>query len=470
MAAAPVSTLVDVCVGSAVRSQYWLTTRALWSVALHELRLLDCLATLRRFFFGEAGDFAQLLADRLLAVLAAQDQAQAAGGGGAAAAAVGAAAGHLPSTSAGADRPSPASRVCGGATPAAAAAAAAARLPGVQALSLVLEDAKASCSCIGEAAGAGLYFASTPGRDVYRTRTGGGGEAGGDQLQHLRSLVSATDAATLCCRLADPDVAHLLGLHPGSHAAAAYAAVFSALLRLRCCVARLHASWLGLSKPTMVEAAARAAEEEGSNGGSSADSAGAAARSVRRVRSMRLWHRQALHFSGALQQHVAGELLGPVWRQLEEGLGARPVDLAQMRALHAAYLSRAAAVCLLPPTLGSSSSSSNTGGGQRSEATRAALAAALHACEVFAAASVCEPPLPTGVAAAAAAQAREGGGRLGATQQQPQQLSWYGQLKTAASGVDASVRGAVRALEGDSGPGSAALRATLGCAFYGAEY
>ncbi|KAG1675987.1 hypothetical protein FOA52_014231 [Chlamydomonas sp. UWO 241] len=489
MAAAPVSTLVDVCIGASVRSQYWLTTRALWSVALHELRLLECLATLRRFFFGEAGDFAQLLADRLLAVLAAQAQAQASVD--AAAPPAPAAAGSPPTlpSSAGA---APCTSVGAGVGAGAGAGAGTgdARLPGMQALGMVLEDAKAACSCVGEAASAELYFSSTPGRDVYNNgRVGGGGE----QLARLRALVSATDAATLCCRLSDPDVAHLLDLHPGSPAAASYAAVFSALLRLRCCVARLHASWLGLSKPTMVEAAARAAEEEGA----SADIDGASARAARRVRSMRLWHRQALHFSCKLQQHVAGELLGPVWTQLEEGLCDRPVDLGQMRALHSAYLSRATAVCLLPPagssggsggSGGSSGSDSGAGGigpgrgvgggtlnrsgggggGQRSESTRAALAAALHACEVFAAASVCEPQLQTapppppadGAVVAAAGVAAAG------FAPKPQLLSWYGQLKTCASGVDAAVRAAVRALEADSGPGAAGLRATLGCAFY----
>lgn len=44
---APVSSVVDVCLGEAVRLQYTLTTRAVWAVALHELRLMDTLKALR---------------------------------------------------------------------------------------------------------------------------------------------------------------------------------------------------------------------------------------------------------------------------------------------------------------------------------------------------------------------------------------------------------------------------------------
>ena len=44
---APVSSVVDVCLGEAVRLQYTLMTRAVWAVALHELRLMDTLRALR---------------------------------------------------------------------------------------------------------------------------------------------------------------------------------------------------------------------------------------------------------------------------------------------------------------------------------------------------------------------------------------------------------------------------------------
>ena len=50
---APVSTAINVCLSQAVRAQYTLTTRAIWSIALHELHILDTLRSLRYWGGGE---------------------------------------------------------------------------------------------------------------------------------------------------------------------------------------------------------------------------------------------------------------------------------------------------------------------------------------------------------------------------------------------------------------------------------
>lgn len=143
-----------------------------------------------------------------------------------------------------------------------------------------------------------------------------------------------------------------------------------------------------------------------------------------------------------------------------------------MRILHGEYLAAATCVCLLPPradggSCPASSSACGDGGtaappaaqaqrfGRPAEATRAALQAALHTCELFAIASVAEPT---------SAVAPQAGAQQHRQQQQP--LGWYGQLKACHALVDAAVRRAVRQLHVDSSPAAGGLRSVLGCEFY----
>ena len=88
---------------------------------------------------------------------------------------------------------------------------------------------------------------------------------------------------------------------------------------------------------------------------------------------LRLWHRQALHFTSSLQQHVQGQLLGICWQRLVEGLSAKPVDIIEIAAQHSAYLEDALDSCFLP----SKSNSSDP-------AWIEAVTTAFRACEVFA--------------------------------------------------------------------------------------
>lgn len=105
---------------------------------------------------------------------------------------------------------------------------------------------------------------------------------------------------------------------------AAYAACFSSLLRLRAAKSRLAAAWLALAKPTLQQqldqqVAEQQAREAAAKGrGGAADGEGQAAavlqqrrqRMERRLRALRMWHHQALHFVSALQQHMQVGCMG----------------------------------------------------------------------------------------------------------------------------------------------------------------
>ena len=93
-----------------------------------------------------------------------------------------------------------------------------------------------------------------------------------------------------------------------------YSACFSALLRIRLSLSRLHASWQHLRNL-----------DEGLW-----ESAGS-------QRPLRMWHRQALQFTAALQQHIHGQL-GSLWAFFQEEISARPRDVDQVAQMHSEYL------------------------------------------------------------------------------------------------------------------------------------
>lgn len=63
------------------------------------------------------------------------------------------------------------------------------------------------------------------------------------------------------------------------------------------------------------------------------------AAAARQLALLRLWHREALHFVGGVQQHVQAALLGQVWAGLEGALaGSGPLDVEQMARAHARWV------------------------------------------------------------------------------------------------------------------------------------
>ena len=320
----------------------------------------------------------------------------------------------------------------------------------------ILEEARATSSCSDDphAAYLALSLSATPtaggvirlGHTLPASRRPGSvvSDPPQDLLQPFRAQAARLDAVLLSYACPWPHC-ELLQLQQGGAIAGAYAACFSVLLRIRACLSRLHASWLCLSKPTMVQRA-------GMTGGSFTDLGKEEQQQQAGVgvghgmREVRMWHRQALHFVAALQQHVQGQLLGSCWQALEMGITSRPVDMAQMAGLHSDYLKQAMRACLLQPA----STGAVTAAAASSMAS-GAVASALQACETFsvvcsAAALSRDPP------ALASAAGRSG-------------CNWHELLSASHGEVNVSVRAALQLLKlgACSEPG---LEAVLNCAFY----
>ena len=269
-----------------------------------------------------------------------------------------------------------------------------------------------------------------------------------DLLLPFRAQAARLDAVVLSYACPWPHC-ELLQMQQGGAIASAYAACFSVLLRIRACLSRLHASWLCLSKPTLAQRAGMPGggfvDPEG--GQEQQQPGGAVALNMTNMREVRMWHRQALHFVAALQQHVQGQLLGSCWQALEMGITSRPVDMAQMAGLHSDYLKQAMRACLLQPA-----SSGAVAAAAASSMASDAVASALHACETFsvvcsAAALSRDPPEHASAA-----------GRSGCSK-------WHELLSASHGEVDVSVRAALQLLKlgACSEPG---LEAVLNCAFY----
>ncbi|GAX77376.1 hypothetical protein CEUSTIGMA_g4822.t1 [Chlamydomonas eustigma] len=344
---APVTSVMEVCLAQLIRQQYKLTTRAVWSVAIQELRLLDTLRVLRRYFFTEAGDFSQLLADGLV------EQSSA----------LLAAASTEPNTT-----------------------TSSSRTFNRHTLSLVLEEARLGSSCALDEHCLLLsldpVLLSTPpspfstpaasSSSQPAVRTAGGhpmssisttlSKPSSSGLQPYKTMAQSTCSVQLYYNCPWPQ-SELLGLTSPDNTinkdhgsiAAAYSSCHIMLLRIRACLTRLHKAWLRLrtlsgglcnnggggavlSPP--FDTVAAAAEDYTVRGPQDSGGSG-------RIHAIRLWHRQALHFVTGLQQHIQDQLMGSCWKVLEDGFSCRPLDLLQLQELHMNYLKASMRACLI---------------------------------------------------------------------------------------------------------------------------
>ena len=94
----------------------------------------------------------------------------------------------------------------------------------------------------------------------------------------------------------------------------AYASCFSMLMRIRICLSRLDKTWKLLK-----------------------DAEYSFDTSLSMLRSLRMWHRQALQFTSALLQHIYGSL-GTIWERFKQDMMSRPRDIDQMAVAHSDYL------------------------------------------------------------------------------------------------------------------------------------
>ena len=200
---------------------------------------------------------------------------------------------------------------------------------------IVLEEARANSSCSDDPWALNLNLSFNPERCILVSSWNIGNQVppAHDPLQHFKEKAAYLDSAVLTASCAWP-YCDLLHMHSGGSAAKSYSSVFSILLRLRACQSRLHSSWLVLSRPCSQQPISNDIEQQlGSH---------------QNLRTLRMWHRQALHFITGLQQHIQGRLFGANWQSLIDGLTSKPVDVAEMATLHSEYLESALETCLLP--------------------------------------------------------------------------------------------------------------------------
>lgn len=271
----------------------------------------------------------------------------------------------------------------------------------------------------------------------------------------------------------------------GAAVRAVYADIASALLRLRLCATLLERAWLAVGKPSVFERQQRRAGRGGAGaGGEGADLTPAARERVaHRMQAVRGWVSAASHMVGALQRHMAGALFGRCWAWLEAALagggggsGGGGLDVEQMAAVHAAYLTEAATSCLLPssavaglrPLFERAGWQAPRGLHGSSEGARRALVAAVVACEDLAAAAAqfaeamteAERPVVeggAGVGRVMGVDAVHAGITLKAARWEEAAMAAYGALQATATTCHTPLDAASAAVAGAAGGALAAL-------------
>ncbi len=318
-ALAPVQTIVECCVVQPILQHHRLLTRACWSLALHEFKLLQLCAALRRFFFLEAGDFAAGLAEGLNSVLLVQPGLACAGSAASSLSDWG-----TEEEEAGAVGKRPGSREGSGALLQPAAA------------QLLLSSISQSC-CASDPYAESLQVAVQPGR----------------------RLAAAAAAAAAAGKADEPAAAELASLYAGDEMVLGYAVpgplveiitpdslqmyadACSMLLRVRRTMLQLHTLWRA------VQAAAKQTSLS-STRARRAGSGGTAERApAERLQQLLLWLQNALHMVTAVQGCMQHELSGQLEVELRSKLNAGPLSFAEMAVEHAAYVAKACERCFV---------------------------------------------------------------------------------------------------------------------------
>jgi hypothetical protein len=371
---------------------------------------LLCVTAPRRIFFGEAGDWAQALADGLSKAWAAAPQTQ-----------LGTADPH-PQHSGASTSPLSSRQLQLLVEEALTASPGLSSDPVAQTLQAKLAPrGRTVLQCRPQAVDAGS--ASTAGQD----------SAAATSTPRSMSTWEVADALLLTATIPWP-LSLVLGATGNTRAGSSqqgapaavpstYSDIASALLRLRMIAAALNSVWLslggkrGLTAGRSVGGRAGSMRRHGSREASAqpraAPNQGEEQAWEEHLGAVRSWLSSAMHYVGAVQRAMTDALLGRCWFWLEDtlmcrdtsaaGAQSRPLDVACMAAAHQAYLHQAAAACLLssprPPqacdsahTAQVSHGSSNGAQPSANDASlsrvRRAVLSALSGCEALTAAAL----------------------------------------------------------------------------------
>eukprot|EP00891_Asterochloris_glomerata_P006246 jgi/Astpho2/6246/Aster-x1359 len=332
----PLPVVLDACIISSLLDQYRCISRACMGLLLKELRLLDLLGALRRYFFMEAGDWAGALTEGLC-------RHTAEGGDLQEHALQDALADALRGSSCEGDMYTErlGVQLCEGA-------------PAVQAAGHKREPA-----------------GSTPGGSMLSPiRMRAASPAGSSGAMHTRprpgliggirvhdDKLTALDTVQLTFQVDWP-----LSAVVTEESLQSYGAIFSMLLRLKRVAHLLAALWgdlLPLKGPTSRQTpqqspgtGARGSDPSASSkkpggGGRGGEAGPQPAWVQQRLQALQLFRHEAAHFLGAAYMH--SQLLGACWQRFQQRVEAEVVDISELHDAHQEYLRSAMQECLLSP-------------------------------------------------------------------------------------------------------------------------
>ncbi|KAL0023111.1 hypothetical protein WJX77_002676 [Trebouxia sp. C0004] len=125
-----------------------------------------------------------------------------------------------------------------------------------------------------------------------------------------------------------------------------YSAIFSWLLCLKRVALLMCKLWVDLGSMQQADPAVRSRHQIGVEGVKTQSDV-PVAKMQQRLRTVQLFRHEAAHLAGALQAYMQGQLLGKCWQQLQSRVQDDVLDLADLQRVHMLYLSQAQQQCLM---------------------------------------------------------------------------------------------------------------------------